>query len=65
MLISFRDTKIRGNVDLTAEFSSFDIPITAIEASNIETDIECSIDITIFLCGIKDEIPSSDDYGLG
>mmetsp|Transcript_32841 Transcript_32841/g.33215 ORF Transcript_32841/g.33215 Transcript_32841/m.33215 type:complete len:100 (-) Transcript_32841:119-418(-) len=65
VVISFRDTKIRGIVDLTAEFDTFTVPIIGVEATTFETDIECSIDIIAYLCGTKDEVPSGDAYGLG
>jgi len=69
-LITFHDTKITGIVDLTAEFSSFAVPIEVVEATEFDTEIVCKIGITTFLCGDPDEgnqdgRPRSDSYELG
>jgi len=69
-LVSFLDTKIRGNVDLTANFNSFEqvVPITDVIATVIKTEFSCSIDIHSFLCeptGEQDGFPTGGKYGLG
>jgi len=69
-LVSFIDTKIRGNLDISATFNSFGeaVPITLEQATKFETELECKIDVNAFLCLTpeeKERMPSGQSYGLG
>jgi len=67
-LISFLDTKIGVNVDVTADFNVNDLSLTNEQATEFEYNIECSIDVIMFLCGTKgvnNGSPIGESYGLG
>merc|ERR1712238_116193 len=70
-VITFDDTKITGLVDLTADFGSgetFAVPLEGVEATELETDIVCTIALTTFICGttgVNNGQPRSDSYELG
>merc|ERR1719157_542682 len=70
-VITFDDTKITGLVDLTADFGSgetFAVPIEGVEATELETEIVCTVALTTFICGttgVNNGQPRSDSYELG
>jgi len=69
-LISFIDTKISVDVDLTANFNSFEqnVEITSEQATDFETEVTASMDVNAFLCGDPEEndgFPFGESFGLG
>ena len=70
-VITFDDTRITGLVDLTAKFGgdeTFAVPIQGVDATELETDIVCTIALTTFICGttgVNNGRPRSDSYDLG
>jgi len=56
-VVSFKDTKVRGQVDLQGFFGNFDTPVQIIDpvATEIDTTVSTKVEVEVSLCNNKNE----------